>query len=125
MKYRPLFALSLLSVLTPALIAQDPGAEEEEAILEGHSHKSHAFNEGPRQAAYLMGGTGNISFPVNTISEEAQQFFDQGVGQLHGFWYCERQQPRSRRQPRLRSPDTPRAGQREGPHVDRRLRRVL
>lgn len=48
-----------------------------------------AFNEGPRQAAVLMDGTGNVHFPVTTANELAQKFFDQGVGQLHGFWYWE------------------------------------
>ncbi|MFK7770379.1 MAG: peroxiredoxin family protein [Mariniblastus sp.] len=58
-------------------------------VLEGHSVHGSAFNEGPRQKAYLMGGTGNVHFPVTTKSEEAQAFIDQGVGQLHGFWYLE------------------------------------
>ena len=40
-------------------------------------------------SAYLMGGTGNIHFPVTTDSKEAQAFIEQGVGQLHGFWYLE------------------------------------
>ena len=34
-----------------------------------------AYNEGPRQNAYLMGGTGNIDFPVTTENEQAQAFF--------------------------------------------------
>ena len=58
-------------------------------ILEGHSIHGEAFNEGPRQRAYLMGGTGNVQFPVTTESKEAQAFINQGVGQLHGFWYLE------------------------------------
>ena len=36
-----------------------------------------------------MAGTGKVSFPVSTENEEAQRFFDQGIGQLHGFWYFE------------------------------------
>lgn len=58
-------------------------------ILAGHSAHGEAFNEGPRQEAYLMEGTGRVSFPVTTQSEKAQAFIDQGVGQLHGFWYLE------------------------------------
>ncbi len=58
-------------------------------ILEGHSLHGNAFNEGPRQRAYLMGGTGNVRFLVTTESKEAQAFIEQGVGQLHGFWYLE------------------------------------
>ncbi len=54
-----------------------------------HSKHGEAFDEGPRQAAVLMLGTGKIHFPITTQSKEAQQFFEQGVGQLHGFWYYE------------------------------------
>ena len=36
-----------------------------------------------------MGTTGNVSFPITTHSTEAQAFFNQGVGQHHGFWYLE------------------------------------
>lgn len=55
----------------------------------GHSGHGEAFNEGPRQSAVLMGGTGEVNFPVSTKNEEAQAFFNQGIGQLHGFWYFE------------------------------------
>jgi len=64
---------------------QDPVDE----ILAGHSYHGEAFNEGPRQKAYLMGGTGNVAFPVTTSSKRAQAFINQGVGQLHGFWDLE------------------------------------
>lgn len=57
--------------------------------LAGHSAHGEVFNEGPRQAAVLIEGTGNVHFPVTTASAEAQRFFDQGVGQLHGYWYFE------------------------------------
>ena len=60
-----------------------------EVILAGHSFHGEAFNEGPRQKAYLMGGTGNVSFKVSSNIALAQQFFNQGIGQLHGFWYFE------------------------------------
>ncbi len=58
-------------------------------VLEGHSEHGEAFNEGPRQNAYLMEGTGKIHFPVTTDSPLAQKYIDQGVGQLHGFWFLE------------------------------------
>lgn len=57
--------------------------------LPGHSHHGEVFDEGPRQKAYLMTGMPKIHFPVTTKSTEAQAFFEQGVGQLHGFWYYE------------------------------------
>jgi peroxiredoxin/energy-converting hydrogenase A subunit M len=69
----------------------------------GHSMHGEAFDEGPRQAAYLMGGTGHVYFPVTTRVPEAQKFFDQGVGQLHGFWYFEAE--RSFRQVLLLDPN--------------------
>ena len=78
-------------------------AEEGEDVLAGHSFHGEAFNEGPRQSAYLMGGTGDVSFPVTTNVVEAQAFFDQGIGQLHGFWYFEAE--RSFRQVAKLDPD--------------------
>jgi peroxiredoxin len=69
----------------------------------GHSTHGEAFNEGPRQKAYLMKSTGNVHFPVTTKMEEAQAFFNQGVGQLHGFWYFEAE--RSFRQVALLDPN--------------------
>lgn len=47
------------------------------------------FNEGPRSAAYLMAGMGKVDFPITTASPLAQRFFNQGIAQLHGFWYFE------------------------------------
>ena len=73
----------------------------------GHSNHGEAFNKGPRQAAYLMGTTSNVSFPITTDSAEAQAFFNQGVGQLHGFWYLEAE--RSFRQVLKQHPEHPMA----------------
>lgn len=55
----------------------------------GHSVHGEAFNDGPRHAAYLMPGMGKVSFPVSTTKPEAQAFINQGVGQLHSFFYLE------------------------------------
>ena len=86
------------------LFAQDANdAQAGEDPLEGHSHQGEAFNEGPRQAAYLMGDPDCIDFTVATESEEAQAFFTQGLGQLHGFWYFESE--RSFRQVAALDPD--------------------
>lgn len=57
--------------------------------LPGHSLHGEAFNEGPRQAAVLIPGTGKVDFAISSKNEEARKFFTQGVGQLHGFWYFE------------------------------------
>ena len=58
-------------------------------LAAGHSMHGEAFNEGPRSAAYLMAGMGKVNFPVTTASPLAQRFFNQGIAQLHGFWYFE------------------------------------
>jgi peroxiredoxin len=72
--------------------------------LPGHSAHGEAFNEGPRQAAVLIPGCGDaVKFPISTKKPEAQQFFTQGVGQLHGFWYYEAE--RSFRQVAALDPD--------------------
>jgi peroxiredoxin/tetratricopeptide (TPR) repeat protein len=96
----------LLFVVTGVhLPAQNDAEKEKEDIevLAGHSFHGEAFNEGPRQKAYLMGGTGNVDFPVTTKCKDAQAFFNQGIGQLHGFWYFEAE--RSFRQVALLDPD--------------------
>lgn len=78
---------SILLLLAAGGVAAESAKAEE--TLAGHSRHGEVFNEGPRQQAYLMGGTGNVHFPVTTADAQAQKFFDQGVGQLHGFWYFE------------------------------------
>ena len=82
--------------------AEDTDGKPEETPA-GHSNHGEIFNEGPRQKAYLMEGTGIIDFPVTTKNEEAQKFINQGVGQLHGFWYFEAE--RSFRQAAALDPD--------------------
>lgn len=88
--------LSLVSVAMSQEAAKEPPKPEAApaqpaapAILPGHSMHGEAFDEGPRQKAYLMPNTGNIKFPVTTKVPECQQFINQGMGQLHGFWYFE------------------------------------
>jgi peroxiredoxin len=70
----------------------------------GHSAHGEAFNEGPRQAAVLISGCGDaVKFPISSKNPDAQKFFTQGVGQLHGFWYYEAE--RSFRQVAALDPD--------------------
>jgi peroxiredoxin len=80
--------LFLAAVFAPP---QDPAGRErtEAEWLEGHSHLGEAFDEGPRQKAYLMEKPSSVHFPITSTVPLAQDFFDQGVGQLHGFWYFE------------------------------------
>jgi peroxiredoxin len=55
----------------------------------GHSLHGETFSAGPRRRLPLTPGCGVVRFPVTTASPEAQSYFEQGVGQLHGFWYWE------------------------------------
>lgn len=95
--WRFLLAATLAGFLTspltnPRARAAEPAAAAPPAAAQpvaGHSYHGESFNEGPRQRAYLMGNTGLVSFPATTVSPEVQQFINQGVGQLHGFWYYE------------------------------------
>ncbi|MFN9720804.1 MAG: cell envelope integrity protein TolA, partial [Planctomycetota bacterium] len=86
------------STATPA--AQETPAT---ATKEGHSVHGEVFNEGPRQNAYLMEGVGRVRFPVTTQNVEVQKFIEQGVAQLHGFWYFESE--RSFRQAAMLDPE--------------------
>ena len=71
------------------LYAQTETVAAPAAVLPGHSAHGESFNEGPRQRAYLMGQTGNVSFPATSTVPQVQEFINQGVGQLYGFWYYE------------------------------------
>ena len=95
---RPLYLTAAAMVTT---LCFSFAAEKEESF--GHSYHGEAFNEGPRQEAVLMEGMGNVSFEVTTESREAQVFFNQGVGQLYGFWDFEAE--RSFRQVAALDPD--------------------
>lgn len=79
------------------------GAGIDDAQLAGHSKHGEEFNEGPRQQAYLMAGTGEIKFETSSKVPLVQKFIEQGIGQLHGFWYFEAE--RSFRQAAMLDPD--------------------
>ncbi|MBW3541258.1 MAG: redoxin domain-containing protein [Planctomycetes bacterium] len=95
LRFAAVCVASLSACLAAAAWAADEGAASDAGdaasgeLAAGHSQHGEVFNEGPRQKAYLMDGTGNVRFPVTTDSELAQKFIEQGVGQLHGFWYFE------------------------------------
>ena len=96
-------ALLLATALCLPAFADDKADSDEKKVTEGHSLHGEAFNEGPRQSAYLMKGMGRVRFPITTEKQEAQLFFSQGVAQLHGFWYFEAE--RSFRQAAMLDPD--------------------
>lgn len=105
---QPCFLRNLLFVASTAaafasIRADDEAGKSAADAKEGHSFHGEVFNEGPRQAAVLIPGTAGLEFAVTTKSPEAQQFFNQGIGQLHGFWYFESE--RSFRQVAAIDPD--------------------
>ena len=67
----------------PATVRE--GAGDEVDVLAGHSYHGEVFNEGPRQKAYLMEGTGRVRLPITTGDERVQAFFDQGAQFLFSF----------------------------------------
>src|SRR5262245_38662009 len=74
------FALSVLPAGREAFGDEAKAdASKETAPLAGHSYHGEAFNEGPRQKAYIMEGTGKVDFPITTGAPLAQTFFNQGV----------------------------------------------
>ena len=77
--------LALLLAATSLVCCGDDPAQP----LPGHSVHGERFSDGPRRRLPLIPGCGEIQFPVTTSSSEAQAYFTQGVGQLHGFWYWE------------------------------------
>lgn len=100
------FATVGLFAAPPAATTGEKTKEAKSAgpeVLAGHSYHGEAFNEGARQKAYLMKGTGKVHFPTSTKSPIAQKFIDQGVGQIYGFWYFEAE--RSFRQAASIDPD--------------------
>jgi peroxiredoxin len=114
---RPLWIWLAPAVLAAPLVApaQEPAtptatpAEADAATpAPGHSVHGEAFDEGPRQRAHVMPGMGDaVHFPISTNAAETQRFVDQGVAQLHSFYYLEAE--RSFRQAALLDPGAPMA----------------
>lgn len=95
--------LLMASLGIPTVMAEEPAGKDDSAEVQpGHSMHGDAFNEGPRQAAYLMDGMGDIHFDISSSDPQTKKFFVQGVAQLHGFWYYEAE--RSFRQAALTDP---------------------
>ena len=95
------FGISPIPAVEPS--SSEQKTPDEEGVLAGHSFHGEAFNAGPRQAAVLIDGMSPIKFPTSTKSALAQQFLEQGIAQLHGFWYLEAE--RSFRQAAKEDPD--------------------
>ncbi len=85
-------AMALFSAIVPltsffcrSALCEEPSG----AVKAGHSYHGEAFDEGPRQSARLMQGLAKIVFPTSAKAPEVQSFIEQGIAQLHGFWYLE------------------------------------
>ena len=106
------FALGLAAV-TPVLGQEPtkptapPSASNPAVPAAGHSVHGEAFDDGPRRRASLIPGMGRVVFPVTISSPDAQAFINQGVAQLHSFYYLEAE--RSFRQAALLDPACPMA----------------
>src|ERR1700691_4829437 len=59
----------------------------------------------PALPAHIMTGQGTVHLAITTSNPKAQQFFDQGVAQLHSFWALEAE--RSFRQAAELDPEAP------------------
>ncbi len=82
------FSFSIF-ICAGALSSYAEEKKEDSNPAPGHSHSGESFNEGPRQSAVKVDGTGDVHFPITTKWSRGQQMFDQGIGQLHGFWFYE------------------------------------
>ncbi len=80
---------ALFRILGTLAVAHCAITLAEDGPAPGHSHAGEAFNTGPRQAATKLDGTGDVHFPITTTWGKGQAMFNQGIGQLHGFWYYE------------------------------------
>jgi peroxiredoxin len=100
--------LGIARAQEPATPTETPTEANAATPAPGHSVHGEAFDEGPRQRAHLMPGMGDaVHFPISTDSAEAQKFVDQGVAQLHSFYYLEAE--RSFRQAARLDPGAPMA----------------
>jgi peroxiredoxin len=88
MPLRFLPSLLCLALCTAPLIAQQ-SEPSEDAKPWGHSNHGSAYDVGPRQKPWLMEGIGSTPFPITSSNPEVQQWFDQGITLLHGFWWFE------------------------------------
>ena len=83
MKYLVVSLLPLLNDPTAPTVRPDDLEEW------GHSRHGAAYDQGPRTRPWKMEGIGKVHFPITTSVPEVQEWFDQGVTLLHGFWEYE------------------------------------
>lgn len=77
---KPRWCLGLLLLLATPVYAQVRPEADLCAVPPGAQ---------PLLPARLMEGMGVTNMPVTTSSEEARKFFNQGISQMHSFWFLE------------------------------------
>ncbi|MDF1838157.1 MAG: peroxiredoxin family protein [Planctomycetota bacterium] len=80
-------ASTLLLSTTPAQEVSEENTEQ--STLWGHSSHGSVYDVGPRHRPWRMEGIGKTPFPITSEHPEVQEWFDQGIALLHGFWYYE------------------------------------
>jgi tetratricopeptide (TPR) repeat protein len=75
----PVIVLTGVAAMQPAPRAQRPQADLC-AVPPGAQ---------PLLPARLLPGMGDTNMPVTTTSDEARKFFNQGISQMHSFWFLE------------------------------------
>lgn len=77
--------LALLAATAPATVQPRPSARQRpEADLCAVPPGAQ-----PLLPARILDGMGTTKMPVTSRSEEAQAFFNQGMSQVHSFWFLE------------------------------------
>src|SRR5688572_21479441 len=76
----------LFLVLAATVVA---GQEPKPQAATGADYCAVSTDAPPTLPAKLMDGVGKSNLPITTSSPEAQAFFNQGVAQMHSFWFRE------------------------------------
>jgi tetratricopeptide (TPR) repeat protein len=84
MKLGRLIAFSALLIAAPGTVEPPASAQRPEADLCAVPPGAQ-----PMLPAKLLPGMGESNMAVTTASEEARRFFNQGVSQMHSFWFIE------------------------------------
>jgi len=87
MIHRLISTSTLFFLLSPLASAQAPEPEQE--TLWGHSAHGASYDQGPRQKPWRMEGIGSTPFPITSTNPEVQEWFDQAITLMHGFWWYE------------------------------------
>lgn len=83
-----LTAAAFVLQVAPTTAASDEASSTSSALW-GHSRHGAKFDVGPRQRPWPMDGIGSVHLPITSTHPEVQQWFDQGLAHLHGFWFFE------------------------------------